>query len=327
MKKVLVTGASGFIGRAICRSLSAEYEIIALDSNMSSSDEASDYVTERGDISDIKAIKSICATYIPDVVIHCAGIAHQKISSSLSADLYKEINSAATEHLASIAAEVNPDVFFIFLSSISVYGEENTKGIVDEKEITSPSSDYAFSKFEAEKRLEKLFKSGSVTKIDILRLAPVYDAEWSLNLDRRVFGPKKIAYIMFGSGEQKMSAVARNNLIDFIGYRLKQTEKKSSDGSFCNIFNICDETPYSFKDIIGVFKQSKHHPDRFVARLPLSIVWISTRLAGLMIKNKRQWLHSCYDKLAQSLVFDNKRMLGTGFKPKYNLESIFLGKE
>jgi len=46
-------------------------------------------------------------------------------------------------------------VHFIFLSSISVYGEDNLKDSVSEESECNPSSDYAQSKLDAEKRLIK----------------------------------------------------------------------------------------------------------------------------------------------------------------------------
>jgi len=40
--------------------------------------------------------------------------------------------------------------------------------------------------------------------------------------------------------------------------------------------------------------------------------------------NKSVWIHSFYNKLANDLVFDNKKMLGTGFKPSESLNSLFI---
>lgn len=321
---IVVTGASGFIGRALCVKLKKTNSITAICNQCVNC--ANDEITwVNSDVSDHVAIKKICVSHKPEIMVHCAGIAHQKIGS-IDSNEYFRINGLATEKLAKAAIAANPDVHFIFLSSISVYGEDNIQDSVSEENKCNPSSDYAYSKLDAEKRLIKLYDSGELKKFDILRLAPVYDSEWSLNLDRRVFAPKKMAYIKFGSGEQEISAVSRQNLVDFIDFRLKQ-ENNSTGESFCNIFNICDERPYRFEEMIRVFKQSKYHPDRIIVRVPLSLVWIATRLAGLILKNKRQWLYSCYDKLAYSLVFDNKRMLATGFKPKHNLESVFLGKK
>ena len=46
------------------------------------------------------------------------------------------------------------------------------------------------------------------------------------------------------------------------------------------------------------------------------------RIAGCLLRNKKEWVYSCYDKLASDLVFDNGRMMGTGFKPRHSLETI-----
>jgi nucleoside-diphosphate-sugar epimerase len=327
MNTILVTGSSGFVGQAICRVLSEKYKVIALY-NMTLPGLGDNCIPVRADITDGEALKTVCETYKPDMVVHCAGIAHQKLGS-VSADQYMNINSIATETLAKAAAVVNPDVHFIFLSSISVYGEAHFTNALGEDGVCMPSSDYAFSKRDAENRLENLHRDGILKKIDILRLAPVYDSEWSLNLERRVFAPKKCVYLKFGSGEQEMSAVSRFNLVDFIDYRIKNGLKERRNGIgdlFSNTFNVCDEKPYKFTEIIRVFKISGHQPDRFVLTVPLGIVWVATRLAGFIIKNKRKWFHSCYDKLAYSLVFDNTKMLETDFKPKQTIESVFLKK-
>ena len=57
--------------------------------------------------------------------------------------------------------------------------------------------------------------------------------------------------------------------------------------------------------------------------VPLSVVWFATHIAGVLFSNKKEWIHSCYDKLAYNLVFDSRRMMGTGFRPRCSLETIF----
>ncbi len=325
MKIILITGSLGFIGRAICKKLSCQYKIIALD-NDSYSHNKNTYISIKADIEDQNSLQEICIKYLPDVIIHCAGIAHQKISRSDS-DAYFRVNSDSTVNLAKAAIKANPNVHFLFLSSISVYGEDNVAGFVSENGVCHPSSDYAKSKLDAEKRLIKLHDDDLLKKLDILRLAPVYDAKWSLNLDRRVLVFGKIAYLQFGSGDQEMSAVARQNLVDFIGYRLTQERNSVINQSFYNIFNVCDTPPYKFKEIIKIFKQSDYKPNRFTVWAPLSLVFLATRIAGFIFTGKQKWFYSCYDKLACSLIFDNTKMLETGFKPEYGLKSVFLKNE
>ena len=46
------------------------------------------------------------------------------------------------------------------------------------------------------------------------------------------------------------------------------------------------------------------------------------RVGGCLLRNKREWVYFCYDKLAGDLVFDNAKMMGTGFRPRHSLETI-----
>ena len=398
MSAVLITGAAGFIGSVLCRRLSSDNKVIGVDITKRP-DGYAKIIWEQADLTDWDSVAAICEKYSPGVVIHCAGIAHQKIGA-VDPATYIRVNSEVTANLAKAATESNSDVCFIFLSSVSVYGEggqetevrcrmsevrrqetevrsQETEVRRQETEVRSqetevrrqktedrsqetgdgrtedgecnPSSDYAYSKLDAERRLTVLFDGGMLRNLIILRLAPVYDREWSLNLDRRVFAPGKLAYLRFGSGSQKMSALARPNLVDFINHILQSTDlrllglKRNADSrrlnpqvstaenNLCNRrnlrINVCDAEPYSFNRIIQVFKQSDIHPNRPVIPIPLSFVWLLTRIAGFLLPKKRKWLHSGYEKLASDLVFDNGRMMGTGFRPKHSLETILAANE
>lgn len=320
MKKIFITGAYGFIGRAVRKSLCHEYKIIALGKIISNEKEEDRVVSVKGNITDICLLKTICDTYVPDVVIHCAGIAHQNINSAIDKKLYDDVNHLATSNLLKVAVKANPKVHFIFLSSISVYGENHKQKQIKEEDLCCPTTDYARSKLDAENGSKAFFNEGCIKKLDIFRLAPVYDSTWSLNLGKRVFGLKKLFYVKFGTGNQKMSVLARQNLVDFILYRI---ENNSMQG-FCNVFNVTDKRPCSFNEIIKTFKKSEYQPDKGVVKVPLSSVWMITRVAGFLKKDKVKLIHSFYDKLANDLVFDNNRMLNTGFDPKYTIESVFV---
>lgn len=333
MTQILVTGASGFIGSALCNRLSPQNKVIGIYHRKRPVLHAK-ISWEQTNLTDLNSVTAICEKYSPNVIIHCAGIAHQKIGAVDSAT-YMQINSKATESLVKAAAKCNPDVSFVFLSSVSVYGEENISVPISEESDCHPSSDYAVSKLDAERRLIALSDKGTLHNLFILRLAPVYARDWSFNLDRRVLAPMDISYIRFGSGLQKMSALARPNLVDFIeflihrSHRLAQIPDKSiqqnnlSNRHNPRIFNVCDAAPYEFNTIIRVFKKSGIRPNRSVISVPLSAVRLATRIAGSLLPNKRRWFHSCYDKLASSLVFNNEKMSGTGFQPRHSLETIF----
>ncbi len=85
-------------------------------------DKALNIAWEQADLTDCNSVTAICEKYSPDVVIHCAGIAHQK-SGAVDSATYMRVNSEVTENIAKASARCNPDVRFIFLSSVSVAGE------------------------------------------------------------------------------------------------------------------------------------------------------------------------------------------------------------
>ena len=313
--KIMITGASGFIGSALVESLECGHYSSGTGCQASMTSR-NILVDHRVDIKDRNAVQAFCQISRPEVVVHCAGLAHQKIST-YSSDDYFLVNTMATENLAQAAAEANPNVRFIFMSSVSVYGEQPGCAL-HEGSAYRPSGSYAVSKFEAERRLIKLCEEGVLSRLDILRLAPVYDRDWTFNLDRRVLAPNGLAYLRFGSGTQRLSALARPNLAEFVALIINEP----ATGPHLNILNVCDAEPYSFNRIIAAFKSSDLKANRPGLGVPLWPVGLFTRAAACMDRSRADWWRACYAKLAGDLVFDNSRMLATGFVPPHSLETI-----
>ena len=107
MKNILITGASGFIGRALCQNLSQYNNVLGIDIKKGNFDNEK-IDLEQADLTDLDAVTPVCENLSPDVVIHCAGIAHQKIGA-VQSSTYMRVNSKATEALAKAAGEHNPD--------------------------------------------------------------------------------------------------------------------------------------------------------------------------------------------------------------------------
>ena len=307
-------------------------------------------IQEVVNLNDTKQIEQIFKKFRPDVIVHCAGIAHQKIGAVGSEEYFRE-NSLVTENLAKIGIRYNPDLYFVFMSSISVYGEKITENNsktaecrnlnFNETDECHPSSDYARSKLDAEKRLAELHSQNSLKYLTMLRLAPVYDSEWTLSLDRRVYLAGKKVFVKFGSGKQKMSALSRRNLVDFVDFIVGMYEiekqwvqnmenrigiKEFNSIKKTLVINVCDNEPYSFSMIISVFKKYREPNRKPTINFPLPLVWVFTRFLGLFLIGKKEWLHSCYDKLANDLVFNTTKMKYLGFKHGYTLNSIFSNK-
>lgn len=325
-KTILITGAGGFIGRRVVTAFKNDRVIACGFSSKSKADLHNGHFGEPVDITKKEDLVYLCRKYAPDVVIHCAGIAHQKINAVSKAD-YFAVNSLATERLAEYAIQSNPDVHFIFLSSISVYGEKHGHKLVNEQDACLPSSDYAESKLDAEQRLKKLYEHGKLKKLDLLRLAPVYDRRWSVNIEKRVYAPRKLFFLRFGSGGQRLSILSRENLVRFISFRVNTAlNDELNNDEFSETLNICDEHPCTFNEIIDIFQKSKLQPSRLSIRIPLFVVKMGAAIAGQLLKTRSGWIASCYDKLAADLVFDNEKMLKTGFRPTDSIKSVFLTK-
>lgn len=323
IKTVLVTGATGFLGQKISMDLCQYgYQVIGIGRSISPNQKAlknPEYI--QADISDTKTLEKICNIKQPDVIVHCAGIAHQNTLRPLPDILYDKINHHASVKLAQIGGKTNPNLYFILLSSICVYGENG--GInFDETNQCHPTSAYAKSKLAAEATLQDLYETGSFRKLDILRLAPVYEADWRINLEKRICAPGKWFYFKYGSGQQRLSVLARKNLVDFIRYRIIADNSKRT----CNIINISDPEPCSFNEMIRLMNSKSNSRRKPVFTVPLQFIKIASQIAQFYFPTKKQYISSCHHKLVRDIVISNFRMLGTGFKPKYTISNIFEAK-
>lgn len=232
---VVVTGASGFVGRALTLFLCAEgYSVRAMVRNASAEssllrdiqkkpgvDQLSIYVT--GELTEINktpktAIMQDCAKRYEaclkgaDIVVHCAARAH-KLSSKERADLvaFRSHNVDTTEQL--VNAAVNAQVKrFIFISSIGVLGNSNTAAFTEETPLAAHSP-YAQAKQEAEQRLMAI--RGKMETV-IIRPPLVYGADVKGNFARLIKLVEKGFPLPFACVNNKRHFVGLDNLVDFI---------------------------------------------------------------------------------------------------------------
>lgn len=312
MKRIMITGAAGIIGSVLCERLRYNADVIGLYHTTPPPD-MQGVIWERADCADSRLIQELCGRYAPDTVIHCAAVVHRK-AGSIAPAAYERINVAATEGLARAAVAKNPSVHFVFLSSVAVYGDEDLALPLTEEHLCHPVDDYALSKRRAEVILERMAGGEEIAHVSILRLASVYDRGISFLLDRRVRWPG--VFIRYGRGTQRISALARPNLVDFVAWVLRVCPEGYT------VMNVCDQRPYSFDEIIRVFREGgdRAHP---VIPVPLGVVRVAARVGGMIFRNRAGHLHSCANKASLDMVFSNERMLATGFRPAHTLETVF----
>ena len=154
--KVLITGSRGYVGNRLCQLLNQKYkdtiETIGLDSNLYQSKKKIEKKFINKDIRDIKIqdLKDI------DAVIHLASLSNDPLGS-LNESLTKNINHKATTKIAKLSKKTNVKRF-IFVLTQSVYGISKYKNrtIRENDENIKPITEYAKSKFKAEKDILKL---------------------------------------------------------------------------------------------------------------------------------------------------------------------------
>ncbi|MEL7798438.1 SDR family oxidoreductase [Idiomarina loihiensis] len=205
--RVLVTGATGFIGGSLSDALTdygytvkrtarkARPEVMAVPLNTEDWSAALDGV---------------------NAVIHCAALAHVPVSSddSFIAEV-RELNVLAPQRLAKQAKEKGVKRF-IFLSSVKALGESTIPGSSYKSTSEySPEDLYGESKCDAELALKKEL-SGSATELVIIRPPLVYGPGVKGNFKALMGLAKKNMPLPFGAVKNKRSLVSLENLVSLI---------------------------------------------------------------------------------------------------------------
>ena len=233
MMKILVTGATGFVGRYLVNDLSKTDEVIACVRKKSSFLPSSVQQIVSNNFFDIAIPKDT------DVIVHLAGIAHNKNNS---VDEFKRINVDGTLELARKALESNIKRF-IFISSIGVNGNSTHGKAFTEQDTPNPTNDYTKSKYEAEKALAKLFEN---TNIDLVIIRPplIYAHDAPGNFSKLLMLIKLGQFLPFGCTHNQRSFIAIENLVSFI------TACIYHDTKINETFLIADDEVISTKQLI-----------------------------------------------------------------------------
>jgi nucleoside-diphosphate-sugar epimerase len=145
MKNVLVTGANGFIGRALCeRLLSDGYRVWGAVRKGRAAELTPGVQTVEIDAIDAETDWSLALQDI-DTVVHLAARVHRmKDQARDPFAAYQEVNVHGTERLAKAAVSAGVERF-VFLSTVKVNGEENVRPY-RETDKPFPKDSYAISK-------------------------------------------------------------------------------------------------------------------------------------------------------------------------------------
>ena len=308
MKKILVTGANGFIGNKICENLMFnKFDVIATVRNKNKINKNLKNTFTTGEIDGntnwSNTLKNI------DCIIHCAAKS-QTISKKkvISLQDYRKINVNGTKNLAEQAVKAGVRRF-IFISSIKVNGEktlQNSSFKHDDEPM--PQNNYAISKLEAEQLLLEISRRSSL-EVVIIRPPLVYGPNVKGNFLRLV----KLAYhrIPFPilNIKNSRSLVGLENLVDLISHCINH---KAAPGE---VFLVSDGQDLSTPELI---KKLGLAMGKFQILIPIPI-FILNFFFNIFGKSEE------LDRLVSSLKLDcsHTNNLLNWYPPKNISENIF----
>jgi len=245
---LLITGATGFVGRELVRSLLLTKKFNIQITKRSNKIYFNEDVTEFnfGNLENFVDKKNILNNI--DIIIHLAGRAHQVRNKKKDYfEKYQKANQDSISNLANLASKSGVKKF-IFLSSLKVNGENNSiQHPFVESNQANPLDYYSKSKYEGELSLINTCKNSNMKYI-IVRAPLIYGPALKGNLKILEILLKKNIPMPFGLIDNKRSLLFIENLINFIRICI---ESNLSDN---NTFLISDDQDLSIFELIKIMK-------------------------------------------------------------------------
>lgn len=305
--RIFVTGATGFVGKALINELlSAGHNIVAGVRNYSMELPVEVEQQQIGDLSLLSEQNTIIDTLKKiDVVIHTAARVH--IMQDKAADPlteFRKMNVNATLSLAkqSVSAGVKR---FVFISSIKVNGEStNNRQAFRETDKPAPEDAYGQSKLEAE---QFLFEIGQTMPMEVvvIRSPLIYGPGVKANFASMIKIIKKGIPLPFGAIHNERSILAIDNLVDFL--RLCIVHPAAAN----QVFLMADGKDVSTTELVTKIAKAYQRPVRLI---PVPASWMIF-IAKLTNKN------NISDRLFGNLQIDiTKAQQLLGWKPVVSME-------
>ncbi|MDP1927119.1 MAG: SDR family oxidoreductase [Thiobacillus sp.] len=296
--KALVSGATGFVGTALCARLAAS-GVEVVPAVRSKSGLPHEVVTGNMDAStDWRSALTGC-----DVVIHLAARVHKMIDAAQDPlALYQATNTEATLSLARQAAQAGVKRF-VFISTIKVNGEGHDAPY-RETDIAAPEDAYAISKWEAE---QGLWQIAADTGLEVVILRPplVYGPGVKANFQRLIDIVKRGWPLPLGAIHNRRSLLYLGNFVDAI--RLCVEHPAAAGQTFL----LDDGEPVSTPELIRAVARALGRPAHLLA-MP---VWM-LEAAGTLLGKR-----AAVARLTGSLFVDSSVIRSRlGWVPPFTLE-------
>lgn len=283
--RVMVTGASGFVGKALCSVLVERgMNVVAVVRQHGSSMPANTDSVAVGAINGATywsvALKGVTT------VIHLAARAHvMKDEAADPLAAFRETNVEGTLHLAraALAAGVRR---FVFVSSIGVHGNQSDRPFRHD-DLPNPVEPYARSKLEAERALNELLLESDMDLV-IVRPPLVYGPDCPGNFRRLLQLVASGLPLPFASISSKRSFISVWNLSDFL--RICACDPRANG----QVFVVSDMEDVSLPNLLRGLAAGMNGKLRMIP-VPVSMLFIFARLLGKAL---------LFDKLCGELTVD-----------------------
>jgi UDP-glucose 4-epimerase len=290
-RRVLVTGASGFIGSHVVGALATSgWQVRA-----ASRDPASISATESVQRVAMPNLRTPAdwSRLLKDVshIVHLAGIAHAP--GMLPDDLYRRINTDAVGELAQAArGQIER---FVLISSVRAQAGLAADHVITEQDAPQPTDAYGRSKLEAERLLE-----ASGVGFAVLRPAVVYGRGVKGNIANLATLAQTPMPLPFASLDNRRSLLALENLASAIELVLTSTRAQGE------IFLAADAEPISVAELVTAMRAGLGRSPHLI-RVPTGAV---KRLMATFGK-EAEW-----ERLSGSFVIDAAKLARLGWSPR-----------
>lgn len=302
MKRILITGATGFIGTQLLSVLREKPCILRCVLRHDSA--LANLSSRETEIVRIDGISSATnwheALSGVDTVIHLAARVHvMEETESDPLDAFRQVNTFGTQTLAEQAAQAGVKRF-IYISTIKVNGEKTIAKSFSADDLPAPEDPYAISKLEAEQALIDIARTTGM-QVVMIRPPLVYGPGVKGNFLRLLKIIRRRLPLPLASINNRRSMVSLANLVDLIVNCLENPAAAN------RVFLVSDGIDWSTPELIQRLAGAMQQPCWLFA-FPVGLLGIMARLTGKA---------AVFERLSDSLQLDISSTVKTlGWTPR-----------
>lgn len=296
MKKLLMTGATGFVGKNLLPQLMDQYDVTTCGRNPKNIISA--------DLA--KEIPNLPEGF--DIVLHAAGKAHTSPRTEAEIKEYDTVNYQGTVNLCAALEKCGLPETFVFVSSAAVYGCTHGEN-VDESHDLNPKTPYAISKKKAEDFLRGWCLDHHV-RLAIIRPSLMAGPNPPGNLGSMIKGIVSGRYLSIAGGKARKSVL----MVEDIARLVPLLEQRGG------IYNACSDDQPTFRELETIIC------NQLGRKMPMNMpLWGAKYLAviGDMLGKKAPFDTNKFIKMTGTLTFSNmKAKKELGWEPLSVIENF-----